>query len=483
MNGGTTHSFQTPPQVYPAFDGHGSTNETKLGLFYGMNCTYPSPDAQNLSFCTSEPQGVTGCTDALPEWALLRLAAMQVVALALSIVLPLWYANYPGTDRSGKNWFRVATACSSPTKANGGFTVIAFIVIFGFTMVFYSMLFADATGDSPPCSLPMGSCTTISCICGNYYAEGYVFMFVVMGLVAYTFFTEFAPKIHPKKHVQPEDRRYHWHYSCRFWSKQLVSFGILCVVLTGMFPAVVITNNHYMSAIMARTSVTMHVLGLAGGAFSMLFSFVWYLLADKRDKDPNPKLGTAVRSIHVIAFIYFIYLYQEAQSRAKDDVTNHCWGLTNQEMCEYWPCSVYYENPITNDGEFVHNDSEMPRYTCKWVSDHDSYQPYDSTEFIKKNLGKCIKDECALFQNATSVMTELCVLWLLLTYIVTYASNDLIVLSRKDLALVQCFPCGELVEDPNHENHQSLDEEDERHGEVEMLRAEVASLRDKVAHL
>ena len=43
MNGGTTHSFQTPPQVYPAFDGHGSTNETKLGLFYGMNCTYPSP--------------------------------------------------------------------------------------------------------------------------------------------------------------------------------------------------------------------------------------------------------------------------------------------------------------------------------------------------------------------------------------------------------------------------------------------------------
>ena len=83
MNGGTTHSFQTPPQVYPAFDGHGSTNETKLGLFYGMNCTYPSPDAQNLSFCTSEPQGVTGCTDALPEWALLRLAAMQVLTSLL----------------------------------------------------------------------------------------------------------------------------------------------------------------------------------------------------------------------------------------------------------------------------------------------------------------------------------------------------------------------------------------------------------------
>jgi len=157
----------------------------------------------------------------------------QVVALAVSIVLPLWYANYPGTDRSGKNLFRVATACSSPTKANGGFTVIAFIVIFGFTLVFYSMLFADATGDSPPCSLPMGSCTTISCVCGNYYAEGYVFMFVVLGLVGYTFFTEFAPKIYPKKHVQPEDRRYHRHYFCRFWSKQLVSFGILCVVLTG----------------------------------------------------------------------------------------------------------------------------------------------------------------------------------------------------------------------------------------------------------
>ena len=77
-------------------------------------------------------------------------------------------------------------------------------------------------------------------------------------------------------------------------------------------------------------------------------------------------------------------------------------------------------------------------------------------------------------------MTELCVLWLLLTYIVTYASNDLIVLSRKDLALVQCFPCGELVD---HDNHQPLDEEDELHGEVEVLRAEVASLRDKVAHL
>ena len=79
-------------------------------------------------------------------------------------------------------------------------------------------------------------------------------------------------------------------------------------------------------------------------------------------------------------------------------------------------------------------------------------------------------------------MTELCLLWLLLTYIVTYASNDLIVLSHKDQALV-CCPCGELVADPDHEQHQPLDEEDELHGEVEVLRAEMASLRDKVAHL
>ena len=44
-----------------------------------------------------------------------------------------------------------------------------------------------------PCDLPLGGCgtiVTISCICGSYLAQGYVWLFIVLSTIAYITFTQ-----------------------------------------------------------------------------------------------------------------------------------------------------------------------------------------------------------------------------------------------------------------------------------------------------
>ena len=61
-----------------------------------------------------------------------------------------------------------------------GLMVIIFVMVMAFIVVFYGLLANDY-----PCSTGLGRCRTISCVCGNAYAQGYVFMFGCLVITAF----------------------------------------------------------------------------------------------------------------------------------------------------------------------------------------------------------------------------------------------------------------------------------------------------------
>eukprot|EP00965_Chrysotila_dentata_P198783 6179016-Pleurochrysis_carterae.AAC.2 len=61
-----------------------------------------------------------------------------------------------------------------------GLITVTFINVAAFLVIFFAML------NSPkPCTTGLGECRTISCMCGNVYNEGYVFMFCSLSLTSY----------------------------------------------------------------------------------------------------------------------------------------------------------------------------------------------------------------------------------------------------------------------------------------------------------
>ena len=65
------------------------------------------------------------------------------------------------------------------TLLRNSIIVVFFVAIFAFMVTFFALQSEDH-----PCATGLGQCTTISCICGNTYFQGYVFMFVSLTLCA-----------------------------------------------------------------------------------------------------------------------------------------------------------------------------------------------------------------------------------------------------------------------------------------------------------
>ena len=98
-----------------------------------------------------------------------------------------------------------------------GLMVIIFIMVSAFVVTFYTMLAHE------PCTTGLGKCRTISCICGNVYEEGYVFMFSTLSLTSLILVQRFSSMFH---------RRLYRHKVL----KAALIVGSLLLTLTGIFP-------------------------------------------------------------------------------------------------------------------------------------------------------------------------------------------------------------------------------------------------------
>ena len=101
--------------------------------------------------------------------------------------------------------------------------VVFWVATFAFMVTFFAL-----HAESNPCATGLGQCTTISCICGNIYFQGYVFMFVSLTLCAVLLIQDLHREINRVVGVSLVPRAFNM--------EMIVAVGLLMVVFTGVFP-------------------------------------------------------------------------------------------------------------------------------------------------------------------------------------------------------------------------------------------------------
>lgn len=126
---------------------------------------------------------------------------------------------------------------------SGLLTVIA-LLAFAVVVIFTSM----ATSHRP-CTTALGSCRTISCVCGNLMPEGYTFMLVSLSITSLIL-------------VQRLSKMTHHHRKQHKVLKAAMVLGALLLTLTGVFPERYDSND----AIVGSFAVfyNLHLLGVFG---------------------------------------------------------------------------------------------------------------------------------------------------------------------------------------------------------------------------
>ena len=109
------------------------------------------------------------------------------------------------------------------TLLRSSIIVVFFVAIFAFLVTFFAL-----HDESNPCATGLGQCTTISCICGNTYFQGYVFMFVSLTLCAVLLIQDLHREINRVVGVSLVPRAFNM--------EMIVAVGLLMVVFTGVFP-------------------------------------------------------------------------------------------------------------------------------------------------------------------------------------------------------------------------------------------------------
>ena len=109
------------------------------------------------------------------------------------------------------------------TLLRSSIIVVFFVAIFAFLVTFFAL-----HDESNPCATGLGQCTTISCICGNTYFQGYVFMFVSLTLCAVLLIQDLHREINRVVGENLVPRAFNM--------EMIVAVGLLLVVFTGVFP-------------------------------------------------------------------------------------------------------------------------------------------------------------------------------------------------------------------------------------------------------
>ncbi|EOD19117.1 hypothetical protein EMIHUDRAFT_424861 [Emiliania huxleyi CCMP1516] len=258
-----------------------------------------------------------------------------------------------------------------------------------------------------PCATGLGGCGSISCVCGSYYSQGYVFMFSTLLLLAYSLLCEVA-------RIDGSTMR----------GRRLrlaMAAGSLGTLLTAVFPEHLERGDgNYAAAFTA--AYTLHQLGLAAACLLSVAAPAVALWAEARRPTgsggrallPSP-LETRGRTLHLtaaaVASAAFLLL------RGTADVSDYCAPLTRPAECDAWP--------------------SLPPHACRHVSRPRHYTCAFSNSslsaddlllmppgYVAKHAGECRKARCTLFRNVRSIAAEFAALLLLCTYVVSHGLPD-----------------------------------------------------------
>ena len=344
-----------------------------------------------------------GCSTHVSDGEVAALLSIVLLPIALSLWLPalLRRAKGDGGDLNACG-VTVPRAC-----ATSGLLVIVVVMAVGFVPTFALLLTS-----AHPCHTALGACGSISCACGNFYEDGYVWMMWLLATAAVLVVREAAALPVPPGHPRAARLR------C------VLVLGALAIVCTGVYPEhfsldPTDTNRFYAIA------YGMHGFGLLVALSALVIApFCWLACAARRLPPARRAPAVALRAVHVAGLLTYMAAFGLLHRTA--DVSDYCAPIGGAAACEAWPAL-----PPAACARLGHlrggRGHRLPAsYTCAWLNNTLSeverllYPP----AFAAAAGGACRKSRCDLYANARSVALEFGALLLFASYVTTYAVRD-----------------------------------------------------------
>ena len=337
----------------------------------------------------------------------------ELALLVVLLLLPIFASIYqPSLARLQHGRLEPETvgcgACIPPRMcARSGLLAVVVLLVLGFVPTFFLLL------TSPdPCDTALGACGSISCACGNFLQQGYVWMFVTLFVASMLLTKEFARM--PGR-VNGRARAL----------KSGLAAASLLPCLTAIFPEHFSLDASDPELMLFATGYALHGLGLAIASLTLVFlPFVCTALALRAA--PRPAHAThalLVRAAHLSLALAYAGAF--AALRGHADVSDFCAPIASEAECAAWPPAAACARLGRLRGAAGHR---LPTsYTCAW--DNASLTPVEALlyprEYVASHSGVCRKARCALYANARSIALEFGVLLLVATYAIGYALGDM----------------------------------------------------------
>lgn len=401
----------------------------------------PSPPLCPLStICQTDP---SRCQSRLSTSEEASLAIVQVVALLVCVLAPV-------IDREG-------SFLGTPNLLSVGGYVLLFVMFYAFTLIYWGLLITPDL----PCSGPMGACNTISCVCGNYVFQGYVFMFCMLSLGSYTIVRQLGSQMPPFS-LYPA--RQTTAAAGAWWAvvviKSLALFGASAIVWTGIFPYVEVQTifpDVEIFNILAR----LHVFGMAFGmAFVVAVPYGWFVWTRKsRNVATRSIISRSLLIVCLAAYGILMTVAAGDEAFSADQPSNYCGQRFTREACNAWPCAGGESSDALAAAKLAtagHHDpstvgppnflDSSPEYTCEWVETAIPLLVYNysTTEYLDAHAGQCFRSSCPLYGHALVMVLEFGALFLFFYYAMSYGTPDLVAIARH--ALGEAVPTDEGVE-------------------------------------
>lgn len=369
------------------------------------------------------------------------VSPLELVMLLVLVLLPIAVSSYPSQlirCRGMASRFESETVGCGPCLApricavSGLLAVLALLVL-GFVPTFFLFLLSRN-----PCDTALGACGSISCACGNFLPQGYVWMFGTLFLASLLLMKEFAS--------MPGNRS-----SRARQLKCVLSLAALLLCLTATYP------EHFSldpsgTIFFFAFGYALHFAGL-GTACLVLVGLPFCCIVCASRGAPGRRSALLVRSAHLLLAVVYAGTFGVVKGHA--DVSDYvrrgrelnprhrsrtwssgplrpppcrgaqCAPITTAAACEAWPPAGVCGSLHRLHGATGHR---LPTsYTCAYdnaslsVVEELLYPP----EFVAAHRGRCRKGSCALYANARSIALEFGVLFLVATYVIGFGLGDM----------------------------------------------------------
>ena len=347
------------------------------------------------------------------------------------------------------------------------------LTLFFVALVAFLVGFFQLHAEPHPCVTALGGCSTISCVCANYYFQGYVFMFVLLTLVSLELIKE-VNKGFPLENygdmrgaIKPKHASFQQHFT-----RAQYTFALMLITLTGVFPAISTdSDNRDEGDGMGDISNELHTFGVLAACGTLVLgqlvramifcdwscrqTIPWpaddALLQDEAAdnlQDVRTTLQALIRSspraakVHkyVYRFAWFgfatFFAYYSGTSTLfttahhkkyaslATDTSNFCLGIGSRAECEVWP-----QNDVRMSSNSTCWDNikiPQPLYTCAWLEgdlyNRDATPADDATAPVVSSY--CDKVKCPLFERSRAMVLEFAVLFLALAYFQTWGLQE-----------------------------------------------------------